>query len=37
MTLVLRSRPADSRELIHDVNALQLGLREPFARMKAQR
>ena len=38
MTLVVYgAAPRDSRELIHDVNALQLGLRERFRRMKAQR
>lgn len=38
MTLVVYgAAPRDSRQLIHDVNALQLGLRERFRRMKAQR
>jgi hypothetical protein len=38
LTLVVYGvAPRDARELIHDVNALQLGLRERFRRMKAQR
>ena len=38
MTLVVYgAAPRDAGELIHDVNALQLGLRERFRRMKAQR
>lgn len=38
MTLVVYgAAPRDSRQLIHDVNALQLGLRERFRRMRAQR
>ena len=38
MTLVVYgAAPRDARELVHDVNALQLGLRERFRRMKAQR
>jgi hypothetical protein len=38
MTLVVYGEaPRDARELIHDVNTLQLGLRERFRRMKAQR
>ena len=38
MTLVVYGEaPRDARELIQDVNALQLGLRERFRRMRAQR
>lgn len=38
MTLVVYGEaPRDSRQLIHDVNSLQLGLRERFRRMRAQR
>jgi len=38
LTLIVHGRaPRDSRQLVHDVNALQLQLRERFRRMKAQR
>jgi hypothetical protein len=35
--VVYGSVPRDSRELVHDVNALQVGLRDQFRRVQAQR
>ena len=37
MLVVYGSVPRDSRQLVHDVNALQVGLREQFRRVQAQR
>ena len=35
--VVFGSVPRDSRQLVHDVNALQVGLRDQFRRVQAQR
>ena len=35
--VVYGSVPRDSRQLVHDVNALQVGLRDQFRRVQAQR
>jgi hypothetical protein len=35
--IVFGEVPRDSRQLVHDVNALQVGLREQFRRVQAQR
>jgi hypothetical protein len=35
--IVFGSVPRDSRQRVHDVNALQVGLREQFRRVQAQR
>jgi hypothetical protein len=37
MLVVYGSVPRDSRDLVHDVNALQVGLRDQFRRVQAQR
>lgn len=38
LTLVVFGRvPRDTRQLVHDVNALQVGLRDRFRRVQAQR
>jgi hypothetical protein len=35
--VVFGEAPRDSSPLVHEVNALQMGLRDRFRRMKAQR